>query len=858
MSTGISTGAFLSDTVKARATQREKEAKDFERQKEIMDHLDIYYTPEMRDYKKIEKFKINFELLNGYLDVKLYEDPLCFDVPTGKTQEQISFDFQNISHTPLIAQYANAIIGEQVIKPFKPMIKDHTPNRATMMKRKAAKINRQFILESVVGPIRDQIMNNILQQAGQTDVFNYANNPEAQMQLEQQINAQLQTELPKDIMDFINGDVQSVTAKQAQKMTDFIVERFNISYEQIKGFKNAVATGEEYYYAGEYKSGLMFRAENPMYIEWGGGDKQNEWIQHADWVRRENWLSYQQLVSNHSDKLSKKDLDIIDLDIEPVGGFYKGVPFWDKDASHTKKLMWTYGADEGFRNAFSDININTKEGRKKLFNMYDLAFGRYADEYGRNYADYGIREAHFQWRDLRKMWVVKRQMQDGRIRQFWLPEHYEPTHLDLDIKEVWINQVWEGWKLGTFDAAYVGIREVPYQYKSIFNPHDVDLSYYGKRYNTHDNSVRNVSLVDLGKSAQKSFDMVLASIRQDMATNHGKAFTLFMNMKPEGWTYQQWLDMLRNAGILMIDPSRNTAGIDPQFLREIDLSKMSDIAGKIQMLEFYRQQVALSMYFNDAREGAISQYANATNVQQNSLAVHNKTAFFMEQHRMVVEKALGGFLNRARHYYRENIEEASIFLDDTDLADLQNAPLSWYEWLGVQLKNSEAELQKLEALKQQMLAFIQNGSTPEAVMELIFADTITEVTDIVRRETKRQEQQRQQEFQQQMEMQQQQIQAQQADKQAEMQLEWQKHISELESQEKRTLWDREKFAMQNDVDENKINDMLQKTLLELQAKMQMNDKDLDFKREEMELKEKLEMEKLKNERMKFKIPTTSS
>jgi hypothetical protein len=400
------------------------------------------------------------------------------------------------------------------------------------------------------------------------------------MQLEQQINAQLQTELPKDIMDFINGDVQSVTAKQAQKMTDFIVERFNISYEQIKGFKNAVATGEEYYYAGEYKSGLMFRAENPMYIEWGGGDKQNEWIQHADWVRRENWLSYQQLVSNHSDKLSKKDLDIIDLDIEPVGGFYKGVPFWDKDASHTKKLMWTYGADEGFRNAFSDININTKEGRKKLFNMYDLAFGRYADEYGRNYADYGIREAHFQWRDLRKMWVVKRQMQDGRIRQFWLPEHYEPTHLDLDIKEVWINQVWEGWKLGTFDAAYVGIREVPYQYKSIFNPHDVDLSYYGKRYNTHDNSVRNVSLVDLGKSAQKSFDMVLASIRQDMATNHGKAFTLFMNMKPEGWTYQQWLDMLRNAGILMIDPSRNTAGIDPQFLREIDLSKMSDIAGK--------------------------------------------------------------------------------------------------------------------------------------------------------------------------------------------------------------------------------------------------------------------------------------
>lgn len=325
--------------------------------------------------------------------------------------------------------------------------------------------------------MREQIMNKILQESGQTDVFAFANNPEAQMQLEQQINAQLQTELPKDIIDFINGDVQLATAKQAQRMIDYLVDRHGIKFEQVKGFKNAVATGEEYYYAGDYGGKLLFEAVNPIYFTWGGGDRENVWSQRSDWTRRERWLSYQQMVSRHADKIGKRDLELIDLDVEPIGGFHKGTEFWDKDNPHTKKLMYTYSADEGLRDAFSHVNVKTKEGRKELFHMYDLAFGRYADKYGSNYSDYGIREAHFQWRDLRKMWVVTRNMPDGRERQFWLPEHYEPTYQDIEVKEVWINQGWEGWKLGSFDNAYVGIREIPFQYKSIFNPYDVDLSY---------------------------------------------------------------------------------------------------------------------------------------------------------------------------------------------------------------------------------------------------------------------------------------------------------------------------------------------------------------------------------------------
>lgn len=844
MSSSLPAGTFLSDVVKIRANQYEKEKKDFERQREIIDHLDVYYG-DYRDYKRIEKFKINYELLNGHLDVALYEDPLSFTIKGDKGYEEISFDFQNISHTPLIAQYANAIIGEQLNKPFKPMIKDWTPNRPTLLKKRANKVNKQYIVENIVNPMRTQIMNQIMQEAGQTDIFTFASTPQQQMQLEQEINQRLTDELPRDILEFINGDVISTTAKQAQKMLNYIIDMNNIKFKQVNGFKHAVATGEEYYYVGVYNGQLTFEEVHPSFLTWGGGDRENEWSQHADYIKRERWLSYQQIISRHSDKIDKKDLELIELDVEPVGGFYKGVPFWDKDAAHTKKFMYTFSVDEGLREIFSDINIKTKEGRQKLFHAYDLAFGRYADTYGTNHSDYGVREAHFQWRDLRPMWELKQKQQDGSYRKFFLPEFYEPTHNDEEVREIWVNQAWEGWKLGTFSCVYTGIKPLDYQYKSIFNPHDVDLTYYGKKYNSHNNTTGNVALIDLAKTANKNFDMVLASIRQDLATNHGKAFTLFMNMKPEGYTFQMWIDALRHSGLLLLDPTRGNAGMDLQFLKEIDLSKMSDIAGKIQTLEFFRQQVALSMYFNDAREGAVSQYANATNVQQNTTAVHNKTAYFMEQHRQVVEKALTGFLNCARHYYKDNIEQASIFLDDTSIIELQNTPLSWYEWLAISLQNSEEELQKLQMLKSEMMAFIQNGASAESIMELVFADTILEASDIIRRETKRQQQEIQAAREHEASMKQQEIQAKSAEKQAEMQLEWQKHMAELESQEKRTLWDREKFKMQNDVDENKINDMIQKALIEVNAKMKISQDELNFEREKMQLQGKIEREKIK-------------
>lgn len=843
---------FLWDNVKPRATQSEKEKENFARAKEIMDYIDIYFG-DYRDEKRINNMKINFDLLNGRLDPKLYEDPLCFSVE----KELISFDFQNISHTPLISQYANAIVGEMNGFPFKPMIKDQTPRRLSSKKKRMNKALGEYLQKGVVAHIREGILMDIMKQYGATDLYNFAPTPQAQLELENAVNQKLAQELPKDVIDFINGDVQSPTARQAQRIIDFLVDRFNIRFEQVKGFKNAVVTGEEYYYAGIYDDDLLFEAVNPMYLSWGGGDHENEWSQHADWAKRERWLSYQQIISRHARYLDKKDIEIIDLDVEPIGGYSSGVEFWDKTKPHTQKLMYTYSTDEGFQERFSGVDIRTKEGRQQLFKMYDVAFSRFADKYGNNYSDYGIRESHIQWRDLRKMWLLTQiDSETGDERLFWLPEHYEPTEDDYDVKEVWITQIWEGWKLGTVDSVYSNIRPVPNQYRSILSPKKVQLSYFGKKYNTHDNTTKNSSLMDSAKSAQKNFDIVLAAFRQLMSTNIGPVFTMFLNMRPEGWSYQQWIDLMRNAGILMLDPTRQMSGVDPQFLREINLSKLSEGAYLLQMLEFYKNQVALSMYFNANREGEISEYANSVNTQQNIKATYNKTALFMEQHRLIVQEALTGLLNVGRYYYRLHPEEASIFLDDVSMAELQTSTLSAYDWLGIILQNSLGELEKLNQLKGQVLTFMQNGSSMDTIMEIIFSDTISETEDIVRRETKRMQEMEAAKMKQMQDIEQMKAQNLKQINDDNIKLELEKHYSMLESQERRVLLDREKFAMAQDLDKNQINDLLQKTFMELYTKLVVHKDEMDLEREKLGVMQKIESDKINTENEKVKKMST--
>ena len=813
---------------KARATRNQKEANGFERQKNTMNRIDLGFFNNIRDWDKLKKYDINYKLFNGKLDIDLYDDPICFNFG----DEEVSIDYQNISHYPLISQIANAMVGEQINRPFKPMVKDNTPERQTYLKKEFNSRIQQHIQQNILGPKKEQVVQQILQQAGITDLFSLG--PDEQMQLAQQVEQTMQAQTPKEIMEFLQHEYQTPTAKQAQRMIDHLTECYDIRAEQIEGFKHAVVTAEEYYYQGVRNEELVFETVPPAYFEWGGSHE-TEWVQHGTWARRERWLAPEEAITRHALAYTEANLKQLEDYCEPIGG---SSDWYDYEKNeYYKKIMYDYSRSPELQKKYEGTDIKTRSGQERFLEMQRDIFNG-GEEHNSDKYEFGVREAHIVWRDKRLLKRVTREI-NGEERKFYVSEHYKTTDEDKDVQRIWVDEVWEGYKIGTYDAVYVGVQPVPCQYRSLDNPFKVDLPYIGKRYNTHrgmDNS--NPSLIDIGKTLQKDFDTTMASIKHDMTTNFGQQFIMSLNTKPEDWKWQDMIDSMRNVSIIPTDTHKlGINAMDANMSRAVNMSKMSDIAGKIQFAETTRRNLSLAMYFNDSRIGAIGQYATNSTTESNQVASYNQTALFFEQHRKVVEKAMYGFLNTARHYYKDNPEKAALFLDDVSMAELMTGPYSQYKELGISLSNSGPELQKLNLLKQQMLGFIQNGASPESVMQLIFADTEGEVKNIIKRESEKLEKQRQEA----MQAQQQQAQMQQ---QTAIQVEEMRQSREdareqakLQSQERRALIDQQKFAIANDADHDGRVDLLVKAEMDNETKILLKEMDLKGAREN--LKEKL-------------------
>lgn len=830
--------AIIGHDIKRRVSFKKKIANDFQRQKDIMDIYDLWYG-DFRDYEQINKHNVNYDLYNGRLDVRLYDDPVCLNIEG----EKIKFEHQSITHYPLISQVAQAMYGELIARPFRPTAKDLGSYSHTLRNKKWNELLRDLIQAQVLNPIRDEITEAYLRQEGITDIFQLT--PEQMQQMQADVNNRLAAKTPEEILDFMSNDFQTPTQRQAQQLLDYFVVHQDIKSKQEEGFKHAIITGREIYFVGDRHNEPVFELVNPKYFHWASSQN-TEWIQEGTWCKYEQWLTIEEAQQKYAEYLSRKSNKELEGIVEPIGGL-RAVGDPNRDFVQNR-MMLEISQEHGFlAKKYSDVNYKTKEGQNRLINLYSDIIQKHGANYGYAFSNYGVREVHICWRDKRKLRQITRII-NGKEKKFWQDEHYEPTSQDIKVVDVWIDEIWEGTKLGGSgapDDLYVNIRPIPGQYKSIFNPFGVYLPYVGKNYNTHMNNAKNVSVIDLGKPWQKEFDMTMAQVKHDMATDLGNVFLMSLGLRPDSWTWQQWFDTLRNGKVAMAALQKHgLSNINPDLLRSINLSKSADIVNKIQLLDYFRGNLVNSMNFNETRIGQIGEYTTNQNIQQSQSASYNQTEGYFETHRQIVEKALNMFMNRARLLYKDN-HKAHFILDDVARMDLEISPEFWYEEWGIEFTTSSEEIRRVEELRQQMLAFVQNGMSFDGVLALTLANTPNDIVDIMKKENKRQESIRQEQIQIQQQQFQAQIEAEAADKEAERQLKKEIKAAELESQEKRAQIDVDKFRRQNDVDMNFQADTIQKAILEQKIKVLLEEKQMELEKRQQDIDKELKEKELK-------------
>lgn len=819
----------ITPDIKRRVSTKKKTASSFKRQRAIMDAYDYDVRGQYRDFNRIKNYQINYDLFNGRLDTEMYSDPVCFNV--GK--EEVTMEGHTINHYPLISQIANAMYGEIQNRPISPIAIDSGPSGINFRNRKINELIRELVQTEIIQPTQQMVQQKYFKQYGITDPF--ALSVEEQKQVMADIQSRTDRLTPEKIVDFISNDLMTPNQRVVQQLSNYLFGRLDIKDKIRENGKHAICTGESIYYVGERYDQPVFDVVNPMYFS-AYGSQNTEWYQEMSWARYEQWLTVPDLMQRFALDFTEANLRDLEKMVEPIGGLENvGDPRYDKVQ---ERVMYEMSINSDIARKYDGINYKTKEGSGQFQRLYRDVIAKYGEDKGHALWNYGIRVANITWRDKRPLTVVTRIENDKKVK-YYRDEHYEEQSGDYSVERIWVDEVWEGDKVGSVAGKeyYLNIHPIPGQYKSVYNPFGVDLPYYGKQYNTHMNNSKNVSPIDLGKPWQMEFDVTMSNIKHDMATDLGKVLILPMMLKPENIKWQDWMNTIKNGKIALTQLSRHGVTFDDRLVRNIDLSKTSDIAGKMATLQFNFQQLVRSMNFNEARIGAVGQYTTNENIVQSTSASYNQTESFFNTHFKVAEKALNALVNRTRILYK-NKPDADYVYDDIARILANITPDGWFEPWGVKLSLSSGDMQKMEQIRNNILGFIQNGMSFEGILSLMLADTPSEITDTVRKETKKQEEKRQQE----MAMIQQQ---QEAERQSNQQIELAKlqqkselEMAKLQSQERRAEINSEIFRKQADVDNNKIPDTIQKALLDIKAEENELAKKLEIEREKLRIKEK--------------------
>lgn len=831
--------SYNSGEIKRLVSDKAKRSNDFRRQKEYMQVIDGYYGM-YRDENKIEKYNINYDLFNGRLDVDLYDDPL--KVKMGK--EDVILEQNTIIHYPFISQIARAMHGEQKIRPFVPIAKDIGPRGMSMRKKKMNELIKEMMNANIIAPLREKIYTSWLQENGVTDPRQMP--PEMQQQMQADIQNRTQARTPQEIMDFMENEFSSPTERAAQQMIDFLKDFCDIKYKQDEGFKNAIITGEEIYYVGDRNGDVVFDVVNPKYFTWLGSQHTTRY-EKGDWAKYEQWFSIEASMQRHAMTLDRKDLRNIEKFVEPIGGM--------KDRRDTgidsiqQKLMYDLTDPMNpRREEYQKMNIGLRDDHNTLMNLYGNVIKKYGATHGTSIANYGIREVHMAWRDKKKLkYVIRRDPNTYEKQSYWLDEHYEPRPKDIEVKDVWIDQVWEGTQLGTFqEPVYTNIRPLIGQYKSIFDPFDVDLPYYGMAFNTHMNNSKNVSPVDLGKSFQKEIDATMSQIRFDMATDIGKVFMMELSMKPENWTWQEFMSSIKTAKMAPINTNQSGGPVDYNAAKPIDMSRIDDIANKLNYLQSLRGFLIQAMLFNDARVGAIGEYATNTNTRANQSASYNQTEDFFDTHRKILERALNGLINRAKVVYKDSPHRNELIFDDVTLTEMKANPDFWFEASGIKVSLSSDDLRDVSRIKDLALTLAQNTMSPQSILKLSLSKTPSDILDIMRKETKRAEAAQQQAMQAQQQAMQAERQMAIEDREAKFAQETKIKQMDNLSKERNSALVASQFERQADVDNDKVADSIQREQIRaveaeerLEMEKEIEKEKLAIKREELKIKEKI-------------------
>lgn len=547
--------------------------------------------------------------------------------------------------------------------------------------------------------------------------------PEEQQQFQEQLqNGEIMP--PEQIAKYMDKDYKDVVENTAYHTLTYLRERLGIDNEFIKGWKDALISGQEVYYVGVLNAEPYMERVNPMYFSY---DKSPdlEFIEDGAWCCRKMRLPITEVYDRYYDKLTEKDLIKLEELINAVPANNLG--------------------EHGIRDDFRGIQLHFHDNP-----IYD--------EKG----NHNVNVWHCCWKSFKKINYVTTQDEQGQMQVDIVDETYQPTGNEISIEPDWIIEVWEGYRCS--NDLYFGIQPIEYQHVSIDNPNSQKLPYCGAIYSNTNSRPR--SLVSILKPLQYMYIVLWYRLELAIARDKGKVVNMDVTQIPKsmGITVDKWMHYLSSVGVNFINPydtqwnvPGREGGKPAQFnqITALDLTMSNVIAEYIQLMDKIEQLAGTISGITEQRQGAISTSELVGNVERSVTQSSHITEPLFWVHAQVKRHVLNMLLNTAKGAWQATGKNKLQYIfDNGERAFLNVTQKFYYEDMDVFVSDTSKDLENIQKLQQLIQPAMQNGASLLEAAEILTNDNFNIIKQKLKDMQTRQEQQAQQQQQAQAEQEQ--------------------------------------------------------------------------------------------------------
>ena len=683
--------------------------------------------------KSVRAMNINYDLLHGKVhmsDLKLLVNPFDIDA---------SFIPDQIQHYPVINRKLEVLMGEESKRLFDFRVIVTNPNAISEMEEEKNKLVNQKLQEMLMDT----------------------------SQSEEEFNAELEKQAY-----YFKYEYQDKREVRGNMVLNHYIKELELPQLFNKGFGDVISVSEELYQVDIVGGEPFVEKLDPREVRIISAGTSRK-VEDADIIVIEQYWNRGRIYDTYWDQLSKKDIESLEeYGKDSHEQYHDGMDNWDERY--------------GFIPVGQDYTAGEDIDPMALF----------TDEEHHNLLPYdnngNVRVLRVYWKSRRKIKKVKSYDPETGEEQFnFYPESYKCDPMKGEEEQVfWINEAWEGTKIG--QDIYVNMRPRPVQYNRLSNPSRCHFGIIGQIYSRDGDTP--FSLVDIMKPYAYLYDVVQDRLNKTLARNHGKVIELDFAKTPKNWDPDKWLYFLTTHGIAVKDSFKEgdigaatgklAGGLNNASSGVIDASLGNEIVQYINLLEWISNQTGELAGISKQREGQISNRETVGGVERATLQSSHSTEWLFFPHESVKKRVLECILETAKIAFKGRKIKFDYILSDgsKQLVEFDGDEFAECDYgLVVDNSNGSQELnQKLDMMGQ---AALQNRTNSmSAIMKLYTTTSLAEKQRIIELDEQKMQEMAQQQQAQQLQQQQQELQARMQMEQAKLDMEYRMHTEKLQTE----------------------------------------------------------------------------